>query len=133
MKNLLSFKSCENRYPKSFSWSQSRCRSRNGNFLKVGAGAGAKTNSFGSTTLGVSQLQTTIFPLIYFSLYWSYLFLQTESKLLHFDIVSLLKTIIKNTVVLLILANFYFHHGCVVSKYFDSDAKRLSLSSARPP
>jgi hypothetical protein len=45
----LSFKSCEKRYPKSFS--RSRCLSRSGNFLKVGAGAGAETNSFGSTTL----------------------------------------------------------------------------------
>jgi hypothetical protein len=44
-KSTFSFKSCENRYPQSFSWSGSR------NFLKTAAGAGAKTNSFGSATL----------------------------------------------------------------------------------
>ncbi len=36
-------------YPKSLS----RCRCRSGNFLKVGVGAGAETNSFGSATLYV--------------------------------------------------------------------------------
>ncbi len=44
-KSTFSFKSCENRYPQCWSWSRSR------NFLKVRAGAGAETNSFGSATL----------------------------------------------------------------------------------
>jgi thiamine kinase-like enzyme len=50
-KSTFSFKSRENRYPKSLSRSQ--LRSRIGNFLKVGAGAraGTETNSFGSATL----------------------------------------------------------------------------------
>ncbi len=48
-KSTLLFNSCENRYPKSFSRSRSRCLS--GNFLNVGAGA--ETNCFGSTTLGI--------------------------------------------------------------------------------
>jgi hypothetical protein len=52
-KSTSSFKSCENRYPKSLSRSRSRLRSRSGNILKVGAGAraGAEANSFGSATL----------------------------------------------------------------------------------
>jgi hypothetical protein len=50
-KSTFSFKSCENRYPKSLSRSQSQGQSRSGNFLKVRARAGAETNSFGSTTL----------------------------------------------------------------------------------
>jgi hypothetical protein len=42
-KSTFSFKSCENRYPQSSSWSWS------GNFLK--AGTGAETNSFSTATL----------------------------------------------------------------------------------
>jgi hypothetical protein len=52
-KSTFSFKSCENRYPQSIS--QSRLRSQNGNFLKVGARAGVETNSFGSTTLELTE------------------------------------------------------------------------------
>ncbi len=63
-KSTFSFKSCENRHPQSSSWSRSRrqlrsrsgSRSRSGNFLKVGDGAGAESNSFGSATL-VSPLK----------------------------------------------------------------------------
>jgi hypothetical protein len=50
-KSTFSFKSCENRHPQSSIRSRSRLRSRSGNFFKVGAGAGAEKNSFGSATL----------------------------------------------------------------------------------
>jgi hypothetical protein len=113
---------------------------------RAGAGAGAETSWKSEPELEPKQIVSAPqhWKLVNFKLQFSpwfiflyigptYFFKHTESILLHFDIVSLLKTIIKNTVVLLILANFYFHHGCVVSKYFDSDAKRLPLSSARPP